>query len=233
MAKRKTPKKDFKWSFFLTLLIAVLGLGFLIIYLSIERPFCANSGSCKDSFSLRVENGAVGVFAGQKVVSPRIDLAKKEPNTLVLGETTGEKHIYIDLAGQTLSAYQGDILFMKVPVSTGKWHPTPTGEFDIWEKVKATRMTGGTGADFYDLPNVPYVMFFGGSGVPDGAGFGLHGAYWHNNFGHPMSHGCVNMRPIDAEKLYNWVGPESVGSITSSNEANSGTKITIYGEAPL
>jgi hypothetical protein len=235
MTKQKIRKSNFKWSFFFTLLVAVLVLGFLSIYLSIQRPFCANSGSCKESFNLKIENGAAGIFEGQTITPPKVDLAQKKPNIKVLGEATlsGQKHIYIDLTTQTLTAYQGDTLFLKTQISTGKWHPTPTGEFTIWEKVRATRMTGGTGADYYDLPNVPYVMFFGGSGVSNGAGFGLHGAYWHNNFGHPMSHGCVNMRSVDAEKLYYWVDPPTNGNTTISGTDNPGTAITIYGQAPL
>lgn len=212
-----------KWVAIFVLPMLVIGL---FVYRSFQKPYCANSVSCKDSFNLKVENNTTGVFAGQKVEAPSIDLAEKEPTTTVLGEqtATGEKHIYIDLAKQLLSAYQGDTLFMQVPVATGKWHPTPIGEFTIWEKVRATRMTGGAGADYYDLPNVPYVMFFSGKTAPAGAGFGMHGAYWHDNFGHPMSHGCVNMRTVDAQKLYNWA---------ESGTKNSGTAITIYGQAPL
>jgi lipoprotein-anchoring transpeptidase ErfK/SrfK len=208
-------------SFLYILIFSVLGFGFLSIYLSMQKPFCANSVSCKESFNLKVENGVSGVFDGQVVIPPKIDLAKKETSTKVLGEATvvGEKHIYVDLTNQTLTAYQGETVFLQTQISSGKWHPTPTGDFKIWEKVQATRMTGGEGADYYDLPNVPYVMFFGGGNVPDGAGFGLHGTYWHDNFGHPMSHGCVNMRTMDAEKLYGW--------------ADVGTPITIYGQAPL
>ena len=64
-------------------------------------------------------------------------------------------------------------------------------------------MSGGSGTDYYNLPNVPYVMYFYHY-------FGLHGAYWHNNFGHTMSHGCVNMRPIDAGAIFDWVdGPKN------------------------
>jgi len=220
---------------FYIFLFAVFALGLLIVYLSVQRPFCANSKSCKESFSLNVENEVPGVFDGQTVMPPNIDLAKNEQTKKVLGEATltGEKHIYVDLTNQTLTAYQGDTLFMKTQISSGKWHPTPTGEFTIWEKVRATRMTGGEGADYYDLPNVPYVMFFGGGNVPDGSGFGLHGTYWHDNFGHPMSHGCVNMRTIDAEKLYDWVDPPTNGNTTISGTGSRGTAITIYGQAPL
>ena len=62
-------------------------------------------------------------------------------------------------------------------------------------------MSGGSGTDYYNLPNVPHTMFYYND-------FGLHGAYWHNNFGHTMSHGCVNMRPVDAKTLFEWAdGP--------------------------
>lgn len=211
--------------FGLGIIVGILLFFGAVLIQKIQKPFCANSISCQESFSLKVENGSQGVFNGQKVTAPNVDLALK-PSTDVLGEATasGEKHIYVDLASQTLSAYQGDTLFMQVPVSTGKWHPTPTGTFTIWEKIKATRMTGGEGADYYDLPNVPWVMFFGGDGVADGSGFSLHGTYWHDNFGHPMSHGCVNMKIVDAEKLYYWAEPRS---------NDSPTKITIYGQAPI
>ncbi len=235
MAKRRVQKGEFKWSFLLTLLVAVLALGFFIIKFSIERPVCANTESCEESLSLVVENGSVGIFNGREIIPPRVDLAKVDSPKKVLGEMslTGEKHIYVDLATQTLKAYQGDILYLETKVSTGKWGKTPTGEFTIWEKLKATKMSGGSGADYYYLPNVPFVMFFEGSGVSAGRGFGLHGTYWHNNFGHPMSHGCVNLRTVDAEKLYYWVSPEATGNITRSTSDNPGTKITIYGEAPL
>jgi len=217
-------KAKFSWSFFVILLISVLVLGVVIIWWSLSRPFCASSGNCKESMKLSVENGVSGIFNGQKVTPPVIDLAQTKPVKKVLGEmnTSGEKHIYIDLENQTLSAHQGNEVFMQATVSTGKWNKTPTGDFTIWAKYRAIKMSGGSGADYYYLPNVPYVMFFSGPGAPAGAGFGLHGAYWHNNFGHPMSHGCVNMRTVDAERLYDWVG-----------DNNPGTKITIYGTSPI
>ncbi len=232
MPKSRTSKIGFRLSFPMILIVAILVLG---LVLSTLRPLCANSDSCQESLNLNVENDALGMFSGQEIVPPKIDLTKDVPIKMVLGEMslTGEKHIYVDLATQTLTAYQGDTLFLKTKVSTGKWGKTPTGEFTIWEKLKATKMSGGSGADYYYLPNVPFVMFFEGSGVSAGRGFGLHGTYWHNNFGHPMSHGCVNLRTVDAEKLYYWVSPDARGNITRSTTDNPGTKITIYGEAPL
>lgn len=235
MVKKKVQKSKFSWPFFILLLISVLVLGTIIIFWSLSRPFCASSGNCEESMQLSVENGVSGVFNGQKVIPPRVNLADTKPVRKVLGEmdTSGEKHIYVDLTTQTLTAYQGDTVFMQAPVSTGKWNKTPTGEFTIWSKYRATKMSGGSGADYYYLPNVPYVMFFEGSGVAAGRGFSLHGAYWHNNFGHPMSHGCVNMRTVDAQKLYDWAGPVTQANVTSATDNNPGTKITIYGQAPI
>lgn len=212
----------------------LIGIFYLVTQFKFQPP-CANSLSCKESLTLKVENGAAGVFNGKKVAAPSIDLSQKEVKTKVLAEetATGEKHVYVDLTHQTLTAYQGNTVFMQTLISSGKWFPTPTGDFTVWMKIRATRMTGGQGADFYDLPNVPYVMFFSGSGISEGRGFSLHGTYWHNNFGHPMSHGCVNMRISDAQKLYDWINPPTNGFTTRADDNNPGTKITIYGQAPL
>lgn len=234
MSGKFTKKKVLNWKLWGLLALGIF-LGLFVIQKSYKSTLCANPLTCKESLELHVDNGVAGVFNGRKITPPVIDLAQNKPNFKVLGEATGsgEKHIFVDLTTQTLSAYQGNTLFMQALISSGKWFPTPTGEFTIWEKIKATKMSGGEGADYYYLPNVPFVMFFSGSGVSSGRGFSLHGAYWHNNFGHPMSHGCVNMRIIDAEKLYYWVNPETNGNVNLSSEGDPGTKITIYGKAPL
>lgn len=220
---------------FFPLFLVAAGLMGIFVYKQFFDLPCANPLSCKESLELHVENGSIGLFSGQKIAPPPIDLAEKISKIKVLGEAdlTGEKHIYVDLTNQTLTAKQGDTVFMQVPISSGKWFPTPTGDFTIWEKIRATRMSGGVGADYYNLPNVPFVMFFEGSGIAAGRGFSLHGTYWHNNFGHPMSHGCVNMRIIDAEKLYYWTNPPVKGNYILSTGDNLGTKITIYGQASL
>ncbi|MGA2091774.1 MAG: L,D-transpeptidase [Endomicrobiales bacterium] len=167
-------------------------------------PRCANSSSCPSDLSLKIDNNALGMFDGRRVFPPKIYLSQAIPAKSVLGASTapGVKHIYVDLSSQTLYAYQGNTLVYKTFVSTGKWDPTPTGNFYIWEKLLSTTMAGGSGDDAYNLPNVPYVMYFYND-------FGLHGAYWHDNFGHPMSHGCVNLRQVDAKVLYDWAdGPD-------------------------
>jgi len=166
---------------------------------------CANSATCKSDLSVSVDNDAIGFFQGQKVVPPKVDLAQATLESSVLGvrvSNSDKKHIYIDLSTQTLYAYEGSNQIMKTLISSGKWGRTPVGNFNIWLKLPVTRMAGGQGADAYNLPNIQWVMYF----YRD---FGTHTAYWHNNFGHEMSHGCVNMRLIDAKELYAWAdGPE-------------------------
>lgn len=200
-------------------LVAVAVLVSLIYPLIAKRQVpCANTLSCEDSLKLKVENNAVGIFNNQKVAVPNIALGPNDTQPAVLGIKStelSEKHIYVNLKTQILTAYDGGELFMQTPISSGKWFPTPTGEFTIWVKLRSTRMSGGQGADYYNLPNVPYVMFYSNNEVPASSGFSLHGTYWHNNFGHPMSHGCVNMKTSDIAKLYEWVTLE-------------GTKITIF-----
>jgi lipoprotein-anchoring transpeptidase ErfK/SrfK len=155
----------------------------------------------------------------------------------VLGEddSSDEKRIEVDLTNQKVYAYEGDERVMEFLVSTGKWGKTPTGEFRIWTKLRYTKMSGGSKAlhTYYYLPNVPFVMYFSNSEVAASRGFSLHGTYWHSNFGHPMSHGCVNMKTEEVEQLYYWAHPElgDKQSIRASKD-NPGTKIIIYGEAP-
>jgi hypothetical protein len=95
-------------------------------------------------------------------------------------------------------------------------------------------MSGGDPAihTYYDLPNVPFTMFFYNENVGKTRGFALHGAYWHNNFGHPMSHGCINISNENAEHLYNWADPFPTSTMTYATYDDPGTAVTIYGETP-
>jgi lipoprotein-anchoring transpeptidase ErfK/SrfK len=106
----------------------------------------------------------------------------------------GERWIDVDLSQQRLYAYEGDTLVNSFIVSTGTWQtPTVTGKYKVWIKLRSAPMSGPG----YYLPDVPYIMYFY-------KGYGIHGTYWHNNFGTPMSRGCVNMTIPDAEWIYNF-----------------------------
>lgn len=124
------------------------------------------------------------------------------PGAALAGSTTkladapaaGRRWIEVNLSDQTLTAWQGDVAVMHTYISSGlPATPTVTGRFKIGTKYTSQRMTGPG----YDLPGVPWVMYFYG-------GYAIHGAYWHTKFGSPMSHGCVNVEPGEAQLLYNW-----------------------------
>jgi lipoprotein-anchoring transpeptidase ErfK/SrfK len=114
------------------------------------------------------------------------------------GVAAGERWINVNLSTQTLTAYEGDQPVFTTAISSGKaTHPTVTGLFRVWLRYEKQTMNGYLlGYDYY-IENVPYVMYF----YRD---YALHGAYWHNSFGVPMSHGCVNLSPDDAAWLYQW-----------------------------
>lgn len=238
---KKTRKKKSAYNSYLfprlciSLAITYLLVSFIYPRLPKPKIKCANSISCQESMKLKIENNSVGVFNNRQVFVPKINLKDEDLKPAVLGSKTpsAQKHIYVSLEKQELSAYDGDKLFMTAKVSTGKWGRTPTGDFTIAVKLRSTRMTGGSGADYYDLPNVPYVMFFGNDEIPDTVGFSFHGAYWHNNFGHPMSHGCINMKFTDIKKLYEWATPVTNGTVTHTSQDNPGTKVTIFGKAAI
>ena len=113
-----------------------------------------------------------------------------------------DRWIDVNLSQQMVYAFEGNTIVNSFIVSTGtSLHPTVTGQFNIYVKYQSGSMTGPG----YSLPNVPYIMYFH-------KGYGLHGTYWHNNFGTPMSHGCINLRTEDAAWLYNWA---SIGTLVN------------------
>jgi hypothetical protein len=122
----------------------------------------------------------------------------------------GEKWVDVNLTRQTLVAFEGTRQVFATLVSTGRKgkdkehdHQTPTGMWRVREKHVAATMDGD-GAAAGDLPysieDVPYVQYFHES-------YALHGAFWHDNFGRPQSHGCVNLAPSDAKRLFFWADP--------------------------
>ncbi len=110
------------------------------------------------------------------------------------------KVIDIDLTAQYMRAYQGDVVVIESYVSTGRSpeFETPTGTYFINSMTPSQTMEGVLGGEYYNVPDVPDVMYF------TDRGHAIHGAYWHNNFGVRMSHGCINL-PMDiADFIYNW-----------------------------
>lgn len=182
------------------------------------------------SFSGVIDYGdKVAFFGGEKIEVPEVAL--KEEILAVLSVAHEERWIEVDLSEQKLRAWEGDNLFLETPISTGlPWWPTPTGEFRIWIKLRATKMEGGEGRYYYYLPNVPYVMYFGNEEVPNYRGYGLHGTYWHNDFGTPRSHGCVNLPTPAARDLYYWLAPvlPERKSVVFADAENPGARVVIH-----
>jgi lipoprotein-anchoring transpeptidase ErfK/SrfK len=142
----------------------------------------------------------------------------------------GEKRIEISLATQTLTAYEGGQMVLRTPISSGVANSsgpglpteTPIGSFNIFSKLPSkymgdNRLTDTLG-DRY-LPGVPWTAFFAEGG------YAIHGAYWHNNFGAPMSRGCVNVRPREAQWLYRWMAP--VAAPGDWEARGQGTRVTV------
>ncbi len=123
-------------------------------------------------------------------------LTEKIANKIDQLKKTEDKWIEINVQKQRLIAWEGNQQVYAVIISTGKKStPTPMGTFDIKYKLVSDRMKG----EGYDLPKVPYVMYYDTK-----RGFAIHGADWHRNFGTPVSHGCTNVAVDHAEWLFNW-----------------------------
>jgi lipoprotein-anchoring transpeptidase ErfK/SrfK len=127
-------------------------------------------------------------------VSPISDAALLKP----IGLFPNERWIDVNLATQSLVAFEGDTPVFETLVSTGKvQYPTVMGQFRIWLRFEKQDMDGRRLGYGYYLKDVPYVQYF----YQD---YALHGTFWHTNFGRQMSHGCVNLSPADSEWLYNF-----------------------------
>lgn len=220
-------KKRKLWLILLPLIFLVLAI--LVIFQTRQRMKKYIAAKVTDFSGEIRPDEREGIYEEKQVFVP--DLALKDVFTPVLGVSSEEKWVDVDLSEQKLRAWQGLSLFLESLVSTGlPWFPTPQGEFQIWVKLRATRMEGGEGRYYYNLPNVPYVMFFQNAEVPNWRGYSLHGTYWHNDFGQVHSHGCVNLPIPIAEKLYYWVHPvlpEGKKSVYASAE-NPGTKVVVH-----
>lgn len=121
----------------------------------------------------------------------------------------GERWIDVDVASQVLTAYVGERPVFATLVSTGRGNAgsvlaTPRGTHRLWVKLRGSNMDNlddESAAENYAIQAVPWVMYFE-------HGYGLHGTFWHREFGSKHSHGCVNLTPLDAERLFGWSSPK-------------------------
>jgi hypothetical protein len=199
--------------------------------------------SVKGSIARFSAFGLTGVTVSHKTVIYRqttegwwmkgIDGTFTDPGSPPEGLAPGEKWIDVNLSRKTLVAFEGDKPVYAALVSPGrksknkaKDHSTIKGTFRIREKHIAVTMDGdGTVAGDlpYSIEDVPFVAYYDGS-------YALHGAFWHNNFGHEMSHGCVNLSPLDAKKIFFWTEPRlprGWHAVWATSE-NRGTQVVIH-----
>lgn len=151
-------------------------------------------------------------------------VSSNELSLLSPGVPEEEKRIYVDLASQTVTAFEGEKPVLTVRCSSGaKGTETPLGEFRTYHKGPSIHMTNqGDGTEnTYHLPGVPWVSFFTGSGVA------LHGTYWHNDYGRPSSRGCVNLLPGDSKFLYRWTRPEVPPGTPYLSQIGEGTLVKV------
>ncbi len=122
-----------------------------------------------------------------------------------------DKRVVVDITSQTLSCFEAKTEVFFTRISSGALYnlygervdawATPIGNFPIWRKLVSLHMSGGTTGGGWDLPGIGFTSLFVGSGVA------IHSTFWHNNFGEPMSRGCVNARPEDAKWIFRWTQP--------------------------
>lgn len=137
--------------------------------------------------------GGIPAYSEELFVPPKKE-PKKEPK-----KGNGERWIEINLTTQYLIAWEGDVSIYETYVSTGKpGFETPPGSYRVLTKLESQTMEGVLGGEYYNVPDVPWVMYF------TNFGHAIHGAYWHNNFGSVMSHGCVNLPLEFSAWLYTW-----------------------------
>jgi lipoprotein-anchoring transpeptidase ErfK/SrfK len=137
---------------------------------------------------------SASTLAETKSISQHSLLSQRKLTLAQANQQSRTRWIEIDLSEQRLKAWEGKTLIYSFRVSTGKRStPTPVGKYYINAKHRFNRMRGRG----YDIPDVPYAMYYY-------RGYAIHGAYWHNNFGTPVSHGCTNLPVRQAAKLYSW-----------------------------
>lgn len=213
-------------------LLAITGVLFVAIFLKGKQ-----SASNETSYGCQAldisgmpSSDKIAYFENKRVSAPLIAGSIDHRQVLAVADPR-DRWIEVNLTNQILRAWDGDKLYLETSISSGlPATPTPVGEFKIWAKLRATKMEGYSSVGYYNLPNVPYVMFMENEEVPGWRGYGLHGTYWHNDFGNPRSNGCVNLPTPIAEKLYQWVSPDFTNSQHSvfADESNPGTRVIIH-----
>ena len=187
-------------------------LGFRLYYQSTHWVQAIEAGPTGEPW-YQVSDDLAGLYHINPLHVRPIPLEEIEPITPEV--PLEKKRIEVNLTMQTLAAYENGKEVFETTISSGLPNgprgadglstKTPQGEYRILEKDAAKHMGNGNlfaDADDYELPGVPWTCFF------TTQGHAFHGTYWHENFGVPMSHGCINMRTEAAKWLYRWALPK-------------------------
>jgi hypothetical protein len=133
-----------------------------------------------------------------------------------------DKWMQIKIGDQTLTCFEGDNAVFSTRAATGLWRTaTPHGEFRVLYKRHTRRMIGGDEGDRYDLPGVPFPVYFTWNGVA------IHGTYWHNDYGRRHSHGCVNLSSDAARWVFRWVDPVTTYDTYTEKAEGNGTRVVV------
>ncbi len=152
-------------------------------------------------FNIQEADGTTWLMIGPDEWLDYRHVSRIDPRTTAPEGITGNRWIEVNLDEQTVAVYQDNHLAFATVISsgTGAWATRP-GVFQIYEKLESTTMSGATEADrsdYYYLQDVPWTMYYDEARA-------FHGAYWHDGFGYPRSHGCVNLALGDAHWLFDW-----------------------------
>jgi hypothetical protein len=154
-------------------------------------------------------------------------IPNEELTTLSPEVPDDQKRIVVDLSTQLVTAFEGEKLVFSQRCASGvRGTETPKGEFRTYHKGPSVHMTNEGDAleneSVYSLPGVPWCSFF------TGAGNAFHGAYWHNDYGRPRSHGCVNLPSEAAKFLYRWSKPNVPADEDYIHLPGEGTVVQIF-----
>lgn len=182
------------------------------------------SGQVKNLGGTRYRETRDGLWVRDEALTV-IGPMRKAPGWAVPGRTW----LDISILKQTLVAYVGTQPVYATLVSTGadglgdpkETHSTVRGQFLIHTKHVSVTMSGDEAGDEFDLRDVPYVQYFT-------EGYAIHAAYWHDSFGKPRSHGCINLSPEDARWLFQWTDPPVSPKWHGAMSLRDGTLVHIH-----
>ena len=168
------------------------------------REFAPLSGKVKKIRGVKMVEAKDGRWLRSKDVK-----TASKPNSLPWFATGKRRWIRVSILSQTLTLWEGSTPVYATLISSGRdgmgdpktTLSTPQGTFRIYQKHVTTTMDSDVADSEFELRDVPWVMYFKD-------GYAIHAAYWHDDFGRPRSHGCINLSPIDARQVFNWSLPD-------------------------